>query len=94
MIEMFFIQGGDAMGIRVIDRIIQIRGKTSNYSWIDLRDLTSEQSKSASEKLGSKWLNEYNEAKELRDNMNEEEIAKDLKKDMQKSGWRCAKTIK
>ena len=91
MIELNFVAGGEIMGLQIDEKNICIRGKLSNYSWIDIRDLTEKEQDQVNKKHGVGWSKEYCDALDLRNNMTEDEMANDLVKDMQKSGWRLVK---
>lgn len=91
MIELYFVTGGEPMWIKVVGKLISLRGKLSNYTWIDMHDLTTDQKSKLNKKHGDNWFKEYLEALGLKENMTEAEIAKDLVKDMQSSGWRLVR---
>lgn len=95
MIEMLFGMRTQAatLGIKVVGQNILIKGNMSKNRWIDMRDLSSKEHKDLKSKHGSSWFNQYLEASDLRKNMNEIEIAHDLKKDLEKSGWRLWRII-
>ena len=91
VIKLNFIAGGEVMWIRIDGRVISLKGKMSNYSWMDMRDLTEKEKEKVGKKHGKEWFKEYSDALDLREKMTEDQIAKDLTKDMQKSGWRLAR---
>lgn len=88
MIEMNFVMGGELLVINIEEGIIRLKGKMSNYGWMDLRDLTKKEKKKLNKKYGDEWFESYLDALKLKENMDDKEIAEDLKKDLQKSGWR------
>ncbi len=88
---MKFIQGSEIMGVRVSGKTIEIWGKHTNYSWINVKDLSASESEILKKKFGEKWSKEHDEALVLKDNMTEIEIAEDLSKDMKLSGWKMVR---
>ncbi len=82
------------MWIKVDGKTISLRGKLSNYTWIDMHDLNEDQKSKLNKKHGDNWFKEYLEAIVLKENMTEDEISKDLVKDMQSSGWRLVRKTK
>lgn len=79
MITLKFIQGGNIRNVTIKDRKIYFTSSETNFEpvTIDLDKVDSKQFKD--------WKDFIEEIKELE---NEEEKAKDIIKDFQKTGWR------
>lgn len=79
------------MAIKINKQDIKIRGRMSNYNWIDLKVLDDTEKEKIRKKYGNEWFKEYLDALKIKKGMKEKEIAMDLIKDMQKAGWRLVR---
>lgn len=94
MIEMTFVTGGELVAFKIDNKKVQMKAKGTNYYYIDWNPLglKEEQKKKLKKHYGQKWYDEFVESeKKFREMDNDKDIAQDLKKDVQKQGWRLVK---
>ena len=93
MIELTFIMGGEIMKFRIEGKKIEIKGKGSNYEWLEWNPLNMSANNLAKLRIkyGEKWFRDYIQSeKEFEEMETEEQMADSLEKDFKKTGWRLA----
>ena len=93
MIVLIFVQGSEIMKFRIVEKDIEISGKSSGYEYIPFNPIrTADELSRLRAKYGEKWLREHQKAERDYEKMEtEEEIAEDLIKDFKKTAWRLVK---
>ena len=95
--ELSFIMAGEIMKYRITGKVIEMATKSTGYTYMEWDPLgrTAGDLARLRGKFGDEWLKEYRESMDKFSKMgSEDEIAKDLTKDLQKAGWRLVRKTK